>query len=126
MTSADTVHEAAGQRILLLADDGQPVGVPPREARDLIEYAMNEQATIVAVPAHRLDPAFFELRTGMAGELLQKMVNYRLKFAVLGDISEHVAASDALRDFVVECNRGRDVFFEPDLEALENRLTALP
>ena len=52
------------------------------------------------------------------------MVNYRLKFAVLGDISEHVAASDALRDFVYESNNGRQIWFLPDEQALEQRLTA--
>jgi hypothetical protein len=56
---------------------------------------------------------------------LQKAANYRLKFAVLGDVSAHVCASDALRDFVVECNRGRSIFFVADLPALAERLAAL-
>ena len=31
----------------------------------------------VAVPVTRLDPAFFDLRTGVAGEFVQKFVVYR-------------------------------------------------
>jgi len=79
----------------------------------------------VAVPVARFDPAFFQLRSGLAGEIFQKCVNYRLKIAIIGDVSTYVAASDALRDFVVECNRGRDVFFVEDVADLEQRLSAL-
>jgi hypothetical protein len=52
-------------------------------------------------------------------------VNYRLMFAIVGDVSTYVAASDALRDFVVECNRGREVFFVSDIAELEARLSVL-
>jgi hypothetical protein len=52
------------------------------------------------------------------------MVNYGFQFAVVGDVSAHVAASEALRDFVVECNRGREIFFVADLKELGERLAA--
>jgi hypothetical protein len=57
--------------------------------------------------------------------VLQKAANYGFKFAVVGDIAAHVAASDALRDFVVESNRGTSIFFAPDMEALTERLAGL-
>jgi hypothetical protein len=44
---------------------------------------------------------------------------------VIGDISEHIAASDALRDFVYECNRGDSIFFDPDMESLSARLARI-
>jgi hypothetical protein len=123
MTPNDnTVVELAGERCLFFA-----AGPPIRDAngaRDLIEAALNESASLIAVPAARLDDEFFRLRSGLAGEILQKAVNYRLKFAVIGDISAHVAASDALRDFVVECARGRDVLFVVDAAELVQRLTS--
>jgi hypothetical protein len=93
-----------------------------RGGRGLVEAALNAGATLIAVPAGRLDAEFFRLRSGLAGEILQKAANYRLKFAVVGDVSEHAASSDALRDFIVECNRGREIFFVDDLVALERRL----
>ena len=102
-----------GVRCLVLAEAG-PLIRTAEDGRALVEQAMNEDASVVAVPVERLDPAFFQLRSGIAGEVIQKVLNYKLKFAVLGDVSSYVAAHDALRDFVIECNRGRDIFFATD------------
>jgi Domain of unknown function (DUF4180) len=43
---------------------------------------------------------------------------------ILGDISAHRAASDALSDWEREVNRGPDIWFLPTREALEERLRA--
>ena len=116
--------EIAGERCLIADADGATVR-DAGGARDLIEEAMNHRASVIAVPVNRLDATFFQLRSGLAGEVLQKAMNYGFKFAVVGDISAHIAASDALRDFVIESNRGREIFFVPDLPALEERLATL-
>ena len=52
---------------------------------------------------------FFRLRTGLAGEVLQKFVNYRMKLAVVGEFSKYT--SKPLKDFIFESNKGRDFFF---------------
>lgn len=74
------------------------------------------------LPVRRLADEFFTLRTGVAGELVQKFVNYRLPVVVVGDISAHVARSIALRDFVTESNRGRQLWFVETMAELEERL----
>ena len=56
--------------------------------------------------------------SGLAGEFVQKIVNYQLQLVIVGDISAQVAASDALRDFVREANRGQTIFFVSHLEDL--------
>ena len=56
----------------------------------------------IAVPAARLDAAFFTLRSGVAGEFVQKFANYGLRLAIVGNISGAVRESDSLRDFVRE------------------------
>jgi hypothetical protein len=61
----------------------------------------------------------------LAGEIAQVAVNYRQKLAVVGDISGHVEGSDALRDWVVECNRRDDLWFVATVEELRDRLTAI-
>jgi hypothetical protein len=48
-------------------------------------------------------------------------VNYGLRLAVVGDISEPLADSEALRDFVRESNRGRQVWFVADVAGLAGR-----
>ena len=120
----DETIEIAGERCVLIAADGPQIA-DAAAGRDLIEAALNARASIMVVPVGRLSDEFFRLHSGVAGEILQKAVNYRLKFAVVGDISGHVAASDALRDFVVESNRGTNIFFVADLGELEERLAGL-
>ena len=116
----DTVTERRGVPVLVCADDGPPIA-GPQDALDVIGSAFS-RADVVAVPAGRFDDRFFELRTGVAGEIMQKFVNYRVRLAVVGDISAHVAASTALRDLVYESNRGRHIWFVADLDELDTHL----
>lgn len=52
---------------------------------------------------------FFVLSTKIAGDVLQKFINYHFKLAIIGDFS--VYTSKALKDFIYESNKGRDIFF---------------
>lgn len=61
---------------------------------------------------------FFELRTKLAGDILQKYVNYGVKLAIVGDYSGY--DSKSLRDFIYESNHGKQFFFvSSEQEALE-------
>ena len=57
---------------------------------------------------------FFILSTGLAGEILQKYVNYGGRIAIYGDYSRYT--SKPLKDFIYESNKGKDVFFVATLE----------
>ncbi|WMC91470.1 DUF4180 domain-containing protein [Kineothrix sp. MB12-C1] len=63
---------------------------------------------------------FFDLKTRLAGEIIQKYVNYRVRLAIVGDFSGYT--SKALRDFIYECNHGKDLFFVSDKEEALKRL----
>lgn len=102
------------------APDG-PLLRGERDALDLIGEAWESGATWVAVPAGRLHDDFFSLRTGVAGEIAQKFVNYRLGLAIVGDISRFTEASAALRAWVLESNRGDQLWFVRDLAELAAR-----
>lgn len=115
------IDEHHGVRVLLLEAEGEPISTPD-DATDLVASAWSHQAELVALPLERLDPKFFKLKTGLAGEITQKLVNYRLRLAVVGDISAHVAKSDALRDYVRESNRADHVWFVESEADLERRL----
>lgn len=119
------VLEIGGVRVLVLGSDGGPV-LTDRDASDLVGLAMEAGAIWLAVPVARLGPAFFELSTRIAGETIQKLVNYRISLAVVGDLSAEIAASKALHDFAYESNKGRHVWFVADLAELASRLTASP
>jgi hypothetical protein len=117
---ADLVTERRGVPVLVCGDEGAPIA-STQDALDLIGAAFSG-ADVVAIPVGRFDERFFTLHTGLAGEIMQKFVNYRVRLAVVGDISAQVAASTALRDLVFESNRGNQVWFVADLDELDTRL----
>jgi len=63
----------------------------------------------VIIPKSVLSDDFFELKTGLAGEILQKFTNYQLKLAIVGDFSQ--VESKSLRDFIRESNQRKQVNF---------------
>ena len=65
---------------------------------------------------------FFHLKTRLAGEILQKFINYQVKVAIVGDFSMY--ESKSLKDFIYESNKGKDIFFLPNEEqAIEKLLS---
>ncbi|MCU1549733.1 MAG: hypothetical protein JWR36_293 [Glaciihabitans sp.] len=123
MSPADvTIDLINGITVLQYAADGALLA-SERDAVELVNEAFNAHAQLVAVPVERFDDMFFHLSTRIAGEFIQKVVTYRVQLAILGDISEHVNTSTALRDFVYESNRGDHVWFLADESALRERLS---
>lgn len=120
MTTLVTLHDLP----VLMCDSAGPCVRTERDALDLIGDAGYQGARWVAVPAERFDDAFFTLRTRSAGDIVQKFATYRVGLAVLGDISRHTRDSESLRDFVRECNRGRQTWFLADAGELAERLAA--
>ncbi|HNW56724.1 MAG TPA: DUF4180 domain-containing protein [Bacteroidales bacterium] len=52
---------------------------------------------------------FFDLKTRIAGEILQKFSNYRMNLCIIGDFTE--IKSKSLRDFIRESNNRRIISF---------------
>ena len=121
MSGPDRTTDRHGVRTVECAPDGPPLR-SDRDVTDLIGHALSGGAELVAISAQRLGAGFFTLRTGVAGQVVQKFVNYRLRLAIVGDISADLERSAALRDYVSESNRGHHVWFVPDLAALDARL----
>lgn len=63
----------------------------------------------IAINKRAITEDFFILSTGVAGEILQKFINYQIKFAIIGDYSKYT--SKPLKDFIYESNKGKDIFF---------------
>jgi hypothetical protein len=117
----DRSYELHGVRVLECAAEGARLR-SDRDAADLIGSAFQHRAALIVLPVKRLDDDFFRLRTRIAGEIIQKFVNYRLRLAIVGDISRHLDESSALRALVNESNRGKEVWFIASLEELDRRL----
>jgi hypothetical protein len=105
----------------VLESRGPLVG-SPESALDIIGDTFMTPIETVAIPVERLDPDFFVLRTGMAGEFVQKFVNYRKRLVIVGDVSEQAEASAPLRDWIRESNRREDLWFVADVDDLAERL----
>ena len=58
----------------------------------------------------------------MAGEILQKFSNYRMRLVIVGDFS--ALESKSLRDFIYESNKGKLVGFVSTAEEALHKLWA--
>lgn len=93
-----------------------------QSALDLIMTIKYETGcTNIAVNKEAIVEDFFILSTCLAGEILQKFVNYGVRFAIYGDFSKYT--SKPLKDFIYESNKGRDLYFQPDASLAVDRLS---
>lgn len=63
----------------------------------------------IIVQEKNITPNFFDLKSGIAGEILQKFSNYRIQLAIVGDFEKYTSKS--LQDFIRESNKGKLVNF---------------
>jgi hypothetical protein len=80
------------------------------EALDLMATVRHTTGSnCMLVDASAIAPRFFELRSGLAGEILQKFSTYMMKLAIIGDFSQYTSKS--LHDFIYESNKGNHILF---------------
>ncbi|NLW16140.1 MAG: DUF4180 domain-containing protein [Firmicutes bacterium] len=94
-----------------------------QSALDLVAtVAFTEGGNRIVMPKSVLAEDFFNLRTRLAGEMLQKFINYQVKVAIVGDFSTYTSKS--LKDFIYESNQGKDIFFVADEKQAIEKLVA--
>lgn len=94
-----------------------------------VQSALDLMATVryetgadrMILPKAALDERFFVLSSGLAGDILQKFVNYQLVVAIVGDYSGYT--SKPLRDFIYESNNGSHVFFVSTADEAMDKLS---
>ena len=86
-----------------------------QSALDLLMTAKYEAETKnIVIDKKLIKEDFFLLSSGLAGEILQKYINYGGRIAIYGDYSHYT--SKPLKDFIYESNKGHDVFFAANEE----------
>ena len=85
-----------------------------QDALDIMMTSAYEGAENLIIHQAQLSPDFFDLKTGLAGEILQKVSNYRMRLAIVGHFEN--MESKALKDFIYESNKVGRVNFVPTLE----------
>ena len=114
--------EMLGRTAIAVYPADGPLIASEAASLDVIGALYGTGVDLVVFEVSQLAPDFFELSTGLAGAVLQKLQNYGLRVAILGDIGPHTAASTALADFVRETTRRGEVLFLADMAALTERL----
>ena len=93
----------------------------PQDALDLMATIMHtHDCTKIVISESSITKSFFDLKTGIAGEILQKFSTYQMKLAIVGDFS--IYTSKSLKDFIFESNKGSQVFFLSNEEEAIKRL----
>ena len=75
----------------------------------IVSTSYNDDCDCVLLNKEAITKEFFVLSSGIAGEILQKFVNYSKKLAIVGDFS--IYTSESLKDFICESNKGNCIFF---------------
>lgn len=104
-------------KIAEVLSEGKIIG-NVEEGRSLLGDLYYQGFDRIIIHEKNITPDFFDLKTGVAGEILQKFSNYRVKLAIIGDFSMYTSKS--LKDFIYESNKSRQVSFVGSLsEALK-------
>ncbi|EEK73206.1 MULTISPECIES: DUF4180 domain-containing protein [Bacillus] len=96
-----------------------------------VQSALDLMATVqyeadskrIAINKSLISESFFDLKTRLAGDILQNFINYSVKIAIIGDFSMYTSKS--LKDFIYECNKGKDIFFLATEQQAIEKLSSL-
>lgn len=111
------IHEHHNTRIAEVISD-QLVIRSIQDGLDLLGDLYYQEVGKIILHQKNIAPDFFDLKTGIAGEILQKFSNYRMPVAIIGDFSN--VQSKSLQDFIRESNKGKWVNF---VESMEEAIT---
>jgi hypothetical protein len=75
-----------------------------QDVLDLIGICIGNDVNVLVLHIDAFSEDFFNLKTGLAGMILQKFINYHLKVAVILD--KEVAFNDRFKEMIMEANKG--------------------
>ena len=89
-----------------------------QDGLDLLGNIYYQDFDKIIIYEENITPEFFDLKTKIAGEILQKFSNYRVRLAIVGDFTMY--ESKSIKDFIFESNKTQHINFTKNLtEALE-------
>lgn len=108
-----TVDQQGESRVAIIESD-EIVIANVQDALDLMAtVSYHEDCYKMLIRKSNINEDFFELKTKLAGDILQKYTNYKVKLAIVGDFDGY--DSKSLKDFIYESNNGKQVFFAKDI-----------
>nr|WP_068886772.1 DUF4180 domain-containing protein [Pedobacter panaciterrae] len=113
-------HQSGETRIAEVISDDVLIK-NPEEGLQLLADLYYQNFDKIIIKEQNICAEFFDLKTGIAGEILQKFSNYRVSLAIIGDFGKY--ESKSMKDFIYESNKGKRVNF---VGSLEEALAKLP
>lgn len=92
----------------------------PQDGLDIIGNSIYKNCYKIIIHENGLSPEFFDLKSGLAGEILQKFSNYDCQLAIIGDFSKY--PSQSLQDFIRESNQKGQINFVSSMEEAQRSL----
>ena len=114
-------HASEDNIVIAEVTDNGLIIAEVQDAVDLIGNIGTNNCNRIIINESNLHPDFFRLKTGFAGEILQKFSNYGVRLAITGDFSKF--KGQALHDFIRESNKGNQIFFLDDVESALKKLS---
>ena len=88
--------------------------INPQDSLQLIVDIYYQGFDRMVISDKNITPEFFDLKTTLAGEILQKFTQYKMRLIIVGDFSKYPGQS--LKDFMYESNQGQQVNFLPSFQ----------
>jgi len=89
-----------------------------QDAIDLIAACWENDTSLVMLHSEVLAEDFFKLKTGLAGQVLQKFMNYHIKVAVI--ITDEQKIKGKFKELLAESNKRNDFRVFSNIEEAEN------
>lgn len=99
-------------------------GIILNEVQDALDIMANcnyKGSAKIIIKEENIAADFFDLKTRLAGDVLQKFSNYSTQLSIVGNFSKY--ESKSLRDFIYESNKGKLISFVNSVDEAKEKLT---
>lgn len=105
-------HQINETRLIELTDENIVIS----NVQEFLDLVCNLPSDYIAIRKENLSDDFFDLKTGVAGDILQKISNYNLRLGVIGQFSHY--SSKSLNDFIYESNNHKRIVFYESIDEI--------
>ena len=112
------VEKADGRYIECISAES-PLGTE-QDALDLVAICSENDIGHLIIHAEALSDDFFKLKTGVAGQMLQKFINYQVKTAVI--LTNEQIIKGKFKEMLTESNKRNDFRVFNSIREAENWL----
>lgn len=115
------IHTEYESSIAEVSGDADLFSTPSQFIEMVVSLSYEHDVSKFIVFRSNIPADFFDLKTQVAGEILQKVTNYRLQLAIVGDFND--IKSDSFQAFVAEIHRGHQLVFTDSVESAKSILS---